>query len=262
MYQAKARFAASPTMEDIKVGASHIKWNEDRLAEDSLTWLAPVEGTIYGTMFNYKEQLEQLKDTFLNKPYNEPPKRPVLYIKPRNTVNAHMQEITIPQEVDQVGINGTLGVVISKDATNVAEELAMEYIDGYTIVNDITVPHTSFHRPAIKNKARDGFCPIGPWIVQKNDIPDPGQLMIRTFINDELVQTQPLNDLNRSIPQLLSDVTEYMTLSKGDVLLVGIPLHAPLAVPGDTVRVEIDSIGGLENKLNAEKGSSLGGIME
>ncbi|SHG43680.1 fumarylacetoacetate hydrolase family protein [Ornithinibacillus halophilus] len=261
MYFAKARFAASSTVEEIKIGTSHIKWNGGKYAEESFSWLSPVTGEVYGTVFNFKEQVEEWKGKFYNAPYNEPPKRPVLYIKPRNTINAHLKQIPVPEEIDEVEINGTLGIVIGEMASNVNEKDAFDYVEGYTIVNDVTIPHTSVHRPAIKNKARDGFCPIGPWVVKKEEIPDPGQFMIWTFKNDELVQVQQMSDLVKPIPKLLAEVTEFMTLSKGDVLLVGLPHNPPLATAGDKVRIEIDYLGSLENKIVDEKAYLPGGTL-
>lgn len=259
IYHAKARFANGIGLEDIAVAQSYIEWKGEKLTEDALSWQSPVTGTVYGTLLNFQEQMDALQNQFEKPPYHKAPERAVLYIKPRNTINAHLKEVAIPLEVDEIEVNGTLGIVISKTATNVKEQDAFDYVEGYTIVNDVSVPHQSYFRPAIKQKARDGFCPIGPWIVLKEDVPEPDSLMIWTFKNDELIQVNNTKDLIRPIPRLIQDVTEYMTLAKGDLLLVGLPNHPPTAKHGDTIRIEIDYIGSLENRFVYENVQIAGG---
>jgi 5-oxopent-3-ene-1,2,5-tricarboxylate decarboxylase / 2-hydroxyhepta-2,4-diene-1,7-dioate isomerase len=259
LYHAKARFSSTTGLEDILVGHSHIEWKGEKLTEDAFTWQSPVLGTVYGCLLNLQDQVDALANQFHQAPYQKPPERPVLYIKPRNTMNAHLKEVAIPAEENMVEINATLGVVIGKTATNVKEDDAFDYIEGYTIVNDVSLPHDRFYRPAIKQKARDGFCPIGPWIIAKEDIPNPENLTIWTFKNDELIHISSTKDLIRSIPQLIQDVTEFMTLVKGDVLLVGVPHNPPTASAGDTIRIEIDRIGSLENRFVFENVHIAGG---
>ncbi|MEN2768623.1 fumarylacetoacetate hydrolase family protein [Ornithinibacillus xuwenensis] len=249
MYHAKARFSSTTGLEDIWVGASHIQWKGEKFAEDSFSWQSPIIGTVYGTLFNFREQLEAFRTEFDKAPYQKPPQRPILYIKPRNTLNAHLKEVAIPNGIEAVEVNATLGIVIGKTAVKVKEQDAFHYVQGYTIVNDVSVPHQTFYRPAIKQKARDGFCPIGPWVVLKDEIPNPDNLMIWTFKNDELIQVNSTKELVRSIPRLIQDVSEFMTLASGDVLLVGVPYNPSLASPGDTIRIEIDHIGSLENRF-------------
>ncbi|WP_052345835.1 fumarylacetoacetate hydrolase family protein [Paucisalibacillus sp. EB02] len=259
LFRAKARFSSTIGLEDIFVGHSHIEWKGEKLTEDAFDWQSPVSGTVYGSLLNFQEQKDAFSSEFSKAPYNNPPERPILYIKPRNTINAHLREVAIPNGVEAVEINATLGVVIGKTVTNVRDENALEYVEGYTIVNDVSVPHESFYRPAIKQKARDGFCPIGPWIVPKENLPNPDGLMIWTFKNEELIQVTSVKDLVRSIPKLIQDVTEYMTLAKGDLLLIGVPHNPPVATVGDTIRIEIDQIGSLENRFVLENVRIAGG---
>lgn len=257
--QAKARFNFTTGLEDILIGKSHIEWQGEKLTEDEFTWQPPVTGTVYGTLFNFREQLDTWKKEFQKDPYKHPPKRPVLYIKPRNTLNAHLKDVVIPNSVNEVEMNGTVGVVIGKTATQVRPEEAFDFVGGYTVVNDVTIPHDSVYRPAIKQKARDGFCPIGPWVVAKENVLDIDNLMIWTFKNDELIHMMSTKDLVRSIPELISDITSFMTLQKDDVLLIGIPSDPPRAKAGDTIRIEIDQIGHLENRIVLENSELIGG---
>lgn len=220
----------------------------------NVSWNPPVNGTVYGVLLNYQGKYDEVKDQFNEPPYKQPPKAPILYIKPANTLIGCNGKILIPAGEDQLEMGAALAVVIGKTATRVKAGNAMDYIEGYTIANDVSIPHESVYRPAIKQKARDGFCPIGPWIVAKDDVADPGQLDIRVLINGELKQENNTRNLIRSIPQLIEDITDFMTLQRGDVLLSGVPEGAPRARKGDRVRIEIAGIGVLENKIVPEEG--------
>ena len=211
----------------------------------------PVGGTIYGTLLNYQEEFDQLKPHFTTAPYNDFPKAPILYIKPANTLNAHQNIIELTNGVAEVQANGSLAIVIKKDAYKVKKEQYKEFILGYTIANDITIPHENYYRPAILHKSRDGFCPIGPYIVSVDTINDPNNLTIATYVNGELKKQVSTSDSIRSVGQLLEDVTEFMTLSAGDVLLTGIPSNPPIVHDGDSVSITIDQIGTLTNEIKA-----------
>lgn len=216
---------------------------------DQLMWDAPISGAVYGTLFNYKGALAALGETVYEAPYHGEPKAPVLYIKPRNTVIGYGMPIPLPADARELEIGAALGVVMGRTATRVSEEQALEFVAGYTIVNDVSIPHQSFYRPAIKQKARDGFCPVGPWIVEQDEVLDPDALGVRVWINGELRQENTTANLIRSVSRLIADVTDFMTLYAGDTLLVGVPEGAPVAKAGDHVRIGIDGIGSLENTI-------------
>lgn len=248
MQQAKAKFTGSAQLEEIGVDFSgEIDWNGKPYNHRDVSWQSPVIGAIYGTLLNYQGQLDLMKDAMHEKPYNAPPKKPIMYIKPGNTVNMHNAKVAIPRDVDVVQVGAALGIVFGKTATNVSEENVMDYIAGYTVVNDVSIPHEGFYRPDIKNKVRDGFCPVGPWIINRDAVNDPDKLIIRVHVNGELVQENNTKNLVRSVTQLVSEVTDFMTLYKGDMLLVGVPEHAPLVKKGDSARIEISHVGFLEN---------------
>lgn len=213
----------------------------------------PVSGTIFGAALNYKGALEKLGDAVNEKPYNAPPIAPILYIKPANTFNHNQGAVPLPEDISELEVGAALGVVIGKQATRVSEENALDYVSGYTVVNDISVPHESVYRPAVQHKSRDGFCPVGPWIVDRESVENPDNLKVSVYINGEICQENSTSNLIRSVSKLLADVTDYMTLSAGDVLLVGIPEDAPHVKVGDHVRVEIEQVGSLENTIVHEK---------
>jgi 5-oxopent-3-ene-1,2,5-tricarboxylate decarboxylase/2-hydroxyhepta-2,4-diene-1,7-dioate isomerase len=223
------------------------------LSTNDIQFDTPISGTVFGTLLNFKGVLEGLADEVNDKPYLSPPVAPVLYIKPANTFNRYGAGIPIPEGISKLEMGASLGIVIGKKAVAVNEETALNYVAGYTIVNDVSVPHGSIYRPAVHHKSRDGFCPIGPWVIDRHAVDNPDDLTIRVYINEELQLENSTTNLIRPVARLLADVTEFMTLSPGDVLLVGVPEEAPKAGLGDKVRIEITGIGTLENVLVDEK---------
>ena len=215
----------------------------------SFRWLPPVEGTVVGALLNYRDELDALGNALSAPPYQAPPKAPILYLKPANTRIGHGHDVVLPADVDGVWAGACLGVVISRTATRVSALHVADFIAGYTIVNDLTVPHASYYRPAIRHKCRDGFCPMGPWTVDRDDVPDADALDITVRINGEIRQRANTSTLVRPIAQLLADVTAFMTLEAGDVLLVGMPENPPLARAGDRIDIDIAHIGTLTTTL-------------
>lgn len=215
----------------------------------SFRWLPPVEGTVVGALLNYRDELDALDNALSAPPYQAPPKAPILYLKPANTRIGHGHDVVLPADVDGVWAGACLGVVISRTATRVPALRAADFIAGYTIVNDLTVPHASYYRPAIRHKCRDGFCPMGPWTVDRDDVPDADALDITVRINGEIKQRANTSTLVRPVAQLLADVTAFMTLEAGDVLLVGMPENPPLARAGDRIDIDIARIGTLTTTL-------------
>ncbi|GAA0590240.1 fumarylacetoacetate hydrolase family protein [Virgibacillus siamensis] len=213
-------------------------------------------GTVYGVLFNFQGELDAMEDALHEKPYNQPPKRPILYMKPKNTHNHHQGEVEMPQGEKVLQAGAALGIVFGRKATNVPAEKAMDYVSGFTIVNDLSVPHDSYFRPNIKNKVRDGSCPIAP-VIAKEAIHDEAMLPIRVFVNNEVVQENNTANLVRPMGELVADISTFMTFSKGDILLAGVPENSPLVRSGDLVRVEISTVGSLENKIVPAKGGGL-----
>jgi 5-oxopent-3-ene-1,2,5-tricarboxylate decarboxylase/2-hydroxyhepta-2,4-diene-1,7-dioate isomerase len=238
---------------DVNTATNTVVIDGNELNTNDIQLDTPISGTVFGTLVNFKGVLEELGDTVNDKPYLSPPVAPVLYIKPANTFNRYGAGIPMPEGITKLEMGATLGIVIGKKAVAVTEESALDYIAGYTIVNDVSVPHDSIYRPAVQHKSRDGFCPIGPWVINRHAVENPDDLIIRVYINDELRQENSTTNLIRSVGRLLADVTEFMTLSPGDVLLVGVPEEAPQANVGDKVRIEIAGIGSLENIIVEEK---------
>ena len=203
---------------------------------------------MYGTLLNHRSAVTVLADAVNHPPYNAPPKAPVLYIKPRNTLAPAGSVVSIPHGIPELEVGACVGMVIGRTACKVSESRAMDHVAGYLIVADVSIPHEVLHRPSIRFKARDGFCPLGPAVTARADVADPDVLIIRTYVDDVLVQTAGTADLIRPAARLLADVTEFMTLAPGDVLALGAAAPAPRVRSGQTSRIEIDGLGSLGNR--------------
>lgn len=205
-------------------------------------------GTVYGTLLNHRSAVEALGDAMSQPPYKAPPKAPVLYVKPRNTLVASGDVVRVPGEVAELEMGACLGLVIGRTACRLTESNALEHVAGYLIANDISVPHPNYYRPSVRYKARDGFCPLGA-VTAREHILDPNDLTIRTYIDGKLVQTASTAELVRSVQRLLVDVTEFMTLAPGDVFAVGVAAPAPRVHSGQVVSIHIDGLRTLSNSF-------------
>jgi 5-oxopent-3-ene-1,2,5-tricarboxylate decarboxylase/2-hydroxyhepta-2,4-diene-1,7-dioate isomerase len=211
-----------------------------------------LSGNVYGALLNQRGALAALGAAVSQPPYQAPPRAPVLYIKPRNTLNGPGYAVLVPADAPEFEVGATLGVVIGRTACRVAPDAALEHVAGYTIVNDLSVPHASFFRPAVRHKARDGSCCIGPEVIARARVPDPDALAIHVFVDGRSAQSGDTRGLVRPVRQLIADVTDFMTLQPGDLLLTGAPAGAPRVRAGQSVAIEIDGLGRLENTLVAE----------
>ena len=168
-------------------------------------------GTLFGVALNYQGLLRSRLEEFQQPPYQKPPVKPVLFIKTSNTRNGHDQPVVFPAGVERLQPGPALGVVIGKDASRVSEADAMNHVAGYLIVNEFSLPEDSYYRPAVKAKCRDGFCPIGPELVPASQIANPNALGIRLLVNGELRQQNSTANWVRNIPQLIAELSEFMT---------------------------------------------------
>lgn len=217
----------------------------------SLTFPQP-HTTVYGALLNDRATIARLEPQFDQPPYKAAPKAPVLYIKPRNTFASDQAVVAIPAEPGVVRIDATIGLVIGKKATRVSAADAMQYVAGYVLVSDVTLPHENYYRPAIAQRDRDGFCPMGPFVAaEPGFVVDQAQLHIA--INGQPVYERSFTQLVRPAAQLLADVTEFMSLSAGDVLLLGPGEAAPNAKPGDVVSIRVAGLGELQHSVVLEE---------
>ena len=206
-----------------------------------------MKGTVFAVALNHQSQRDAWRDAFEKAPYNTPPKTAVWFIKPHNTVIRTGDPIPFPQG-ETVLSGATVALVVGKTARNVPVDEAAEFIAGYALANEVSLPEESFYRPAIKAKCRDGFCPIGTLSAVRN----VDDLTIITEINGREADSWHTGDLQRNAAQLLSALSEFATLNPGDAILIGTPHSRVTLRPGDRVRILADGFPALENPVVAE----------
>lgn len=204
-------------------------------------------GTVYGTLLNFKAELAAMQPQMNQPPYKTPPQAPILYVKPANTWSENGASIVVPAPVPEVEIGATIAMVMPSESNRKIR---------FVLLNDLSIPHSSFFRPPVKFKCLDGFLGIGSQTVA-TDKPQNFKLEVR--VNGQLVQSLDFSQLVRPAGQLLADVSEFMTLRDGDVLMLGCDClpngKRPLAKVGDAITISSLShpaLGTLNNTLVAE----------
>ena len=177
------------------------------------------------------------------------PTEPLMFMKPRSAMIGHGDAIERPDGYARVDYEGELGVVIGQRARGVSRERALDYVLGFTCINDVTVRELQQKDGQwTRAKGFDTFCPLGPRIVAGLD---PSNLRVTTRVNGVIKQDSTTADLIFDVPALISFVSAHMTLEPGDVISTGTPAGVgPMAV-GDIVEIEIEHIGVLSNSVIA-----------
>jgi len=207
-------------------------------ALDELTLLPASQPTkIVCVGSNYREHCDEM-----GRPV---PTVPKLFLKPPSALLAHGQPIQRP-DVGRVDFEGELAVVIGRRATRVSTEQALDYVLGYSIVNDVTA--RDIQRSEIqftRAKGFDTFCPLGPRIASVN----PLDVGLSTRVNGELRQDSRTSDMIFSVPELLSFISHVMTLESGDVVSTGTPSGVGPVNAGDTISISVEGVGTLTNTV-------------
>lgn len=188
------------------------------------------------------------------------PDFPVFFNKQTTCVIGPDDPIHIPRASDLVDYECELGIVIGRRCRHVPADRALEVVAGYTVVNDVTVRDWQLRAPTMTiGKSFDTHGPTGPWVVTADEIPDPQALGLRTWVNGELMQDASTAGMIFSCAQQIETLSTAFTLEPGDIIATGTPagvgmLRQPSRwlTPGDTVAVEVDGIGRLENPVIAE----------
>ncbi len=224
---------SAPPFQDIVYSGTVIEKNDARL-------LPPVTPSkIVAIGLNYKAHAKEF-----GKPM---PDEPLIFIKPATAIIGDGDDIVYPEMSKRVDYEGELAVVIGREAKKVSVDLAGEYIFGYTIMNDVTARDLQAKDVQYtRAKGFDTFAPIGPWIETELN---PGNLSIRTYVNGILKQDGNTSDMQFTINSIIHFVSQIMTLLPGDVISTGTPPGIGPVNRGDTVEVEIQSIGRLRNKV-------------
>lgn len=210
-----------------------------------------LSGVVYGTLLNDPASLAALGDAVNAPPYKAAPRAPVLYMKPRNTLAAEGAAVAVPGDAGRMEVGASLGIVIGRSACRVAPDQALDFVAGWLLVADLCVPHGNYYRPNVRLRARDGSCLLGP-VVPRASLGDVDALQIRVTVGDRPPHVARTAGMSRPVAQLLQDVTEFMTLHAGDVLMLGVTAGAPAGQAGESFSIECDGLGRLQGRLVAE----------
>ena len=229
-----------------------INSNPEVISLSEIEFLPVIErpGKVLAVGLNYKDHA---KETGMDLP-----KVPMIFTKQSTSVLGHQGEIHKPKVSDAVDYEGEMAFVIGKKCRHVSKEDALDVIAGVTICNDVSVRDWQIASPTFTmGKSFDTHCPIGPYIVTMDEISDIHNLKIKTFVNDELRQDSCTDQLIFDCFDLIEHITKAFTLEPGDIIAtgtssgVGVVLGKYL-VPNDVVRIELENVGTLENKVVLE----------
>ena len=188
---------------------------------------------------------------------SEPPKSPLIFTKFINSVNAHNANVALHEISQQIDFEAELAVIIGKKASKVSEADALDYVFGYACLNDVSARDLQFADGQwVRGKGLDGFCPIGPFVVTKDEIPDPQALKIEGILNGEVMQSSNTKMMIFNVAYLIHYITQAITLEPGDVIATGTPegvgvfRNPPVLLKdGDVFDVVIENVGTLHNSF-------------
>ena len=240
-----ARIAWQGQVYDATADGEQLKLADGRrVAESDVVWLPPVAPrTVFALGLNYANHAKELAF--------KAPEVPLIFLKGGNTFVGHRTLTRRPADATYMHYECELAVVIGRTARRVRREAAYDYVAGYTVANDYAIRDylENYYRPNLRVKNRDGCTPLGPWLVDAADVPDPMNLELRSYVNGKLTQQGNTRDMIFDIPALIAYLSEFMTLSPGDVILTGTPEGLADVTAGDEVVTEIDGIGRLVNTI-------------
>lgn len=220
-----------------------------RLWQDQVTWLPPLvpqdrPRTILALGLSYADHARELA-------FQKPPEEPLVFLKGERALNGHRQTTKRPEGVQFMHYECELAVVIGRQAKKVKRDDAYGFIAGYTVANDYAIRDylENWYRPNLRVKNRDGATPLGPWLVETQDIADPMNLALKTTVNGQVTQQGNTRDMIFDVPFLIEYFSAFMTLHPGDLILTGTPDGVVDCKRGDVVVCEIEGIGALMNTI-------------
>jgi 5-oxopent-3-ene-1,2,5-tricarboxylate decarboxylase / 2-hydroxyhepta-2,4-diene-1,7-dioate isomerase len=211
-----------------------------------------LSGTVLGVLMNHRPALAALGDAVHQAPYKAPPQAPVLYVKPRNTWLGSGGVVSVPADAPELELGACLAAVIGRTANAVAADRAPEHVAGWLLVADLCVPHAVFYRPSLRWRVRDGFCPLGPEVVPRAAVPWPDALTLTVEVDGRPLHEATTGDRVRGVAALIADVSAFMTLNPGDLLMLGVAQGAPRVRAGQRARVCAPGLAPLDVRFEAE----------
>ncbi len=238
--------------DEIKNKVKDLTYNEN-ISNFQILAPIPTPSKIICLAFNFTDHAEEQG--------HEAPKDPAIVIKPRTALTGTESDIECPDFVGKLDYEVELALVIGKTCKNISEEQAYEAIFGYMVFNDVSARDIQFKdKQFTRGKGFDTFAPCGPWITTKDEINDPHKLKMITKINGEIKQNSSTEKMFIKIPQIVSKLSQVMTLERGDIISTGTPAGVMLNQSdgiflknGDKIEMEIENLGTLNNTIKFVK---------
>lgn len=207
-----------------------------------------INGTAYGVALNDAAERDALAGQLHAAPYGAPPLVPVVFIKPRNCILPGGGRVFLPGDCAGAVIGSSIAIHFSNAVSETGAAKALQRV-CMSLAIDVSLPGADYYRPAIAEKCRDGFLPVGPAVAPIEDLPS---LSIETLVDGERVHEWRLDRLHRSAGDLIAELSGFMTLEAGDLLLVGVAGDAPQAPKGSRVTVRAQGFPELAIELVGE----------
>lgn len=198
---------------------------------------------------NYKKHADETKAAY--------PEFPIIFNKFDNALTGHQSNITVPRTTERLDHEVELGIVMGKTGKHIEEREALDYVFGYCTTNDISARDIQKRTPQwMAGKTNDGFAPVGPYIVTKDEVVDPNALRLTASVNGEVRQDSNTSDMIFNCESLIAYISKHMTLYPGDLIMTGTPEGVILGRPmeervylqsGDEITVEVEKLGALTN---------------
>lgn len=238
----------------VEAAQQHENGAQFKLAYSEIEWLSPVPRTPKNILCvgkNYRDHVTEMGG-------ESAPEEIVVFTKSPTAIAADESTLSVHAETtDTLDYEGELAIVIGKRGKNIPKAMAYDYVFGYTIANDITARDAQDkHQQYFLGKSLEASCPMGPYLVTKDEIPDPHALTIVTKVNGEVRQNGSTKDMIFTVSDIIEVISKYVTLEPGDVILTGTPagvgkgMNPPTFIKaGDEVKVSIEGIGTLSNRF-------------
>ena len=221
-----------------------------RVGFDDVVWLPPLDPvpqarTVIALGLNYADHAKELAF--------KAPEEPLAFMKGEASLIGHKALTVRPNGVKYMHYECELAVVIGRTARRVKKDDACDFVGGYTVANDYAIRDylENWYRPNLRVKNRDTCTPMGPWLVDAADVPNPMALALQTTVNGRLTQSGNTRDMVFDVPTLIEYFSSFMTLNPGDVILTGTPDGIVDCQPGDVIVTTIENMGALTNTITA-----------
>jgi 5-oxopent-3-ene-1,2,5-tricarboxylate decarboxylase / 2-hydroxyhepta-2,4-diene-1,7-dioate isomerase len=222
-----------------------------RVGFDAVIWLPPLAPTprprtVFALGLNYADHAKELAF--------KAPEEPLVFLKGEQALIGHNAFTRRPAGVEFMHYECELAVVVGKTAKKVRRDDAYDFIAGYSVANDYAIRDylENWYRPNLRVKNRDTCTPLGPWLVDQKDVPNPMALKLQTTVDGQVTQSGSTKDMIFDVPFLIEYFSSFMTLSPGDLILTGTPDGVVDCQPGARIVTEIEGIGALVNTIRGD----------